>query len=229
MKNSHIASRLVIAAMPALALLMGGCAVDTQGTETTTEDAVGTTSQALSGWSTYGWGTTTDLDGLDTNLPLNTWACSLSGVAGDLGKGTSYDPKAVKSRSGVGGWLFDSTWHVFGHGGATEDANGNRVWLNNPVNTGATCVPYPRIASATWQSKDEETGAPAKIADLGDARRQCFLTNISGGFGLWNSANNYARVVRISTVNATHPTTGWYVESNEQTGIGGGPAKVSAS
>ena len=68
MKKNPFARRLAFAVLPiGLVVLASGCAVDTQEPPVG-EEAVGQTSQALSTWAAYGWGTTNDLDGHDTGL-----------------------------------------------------------------------------------------------------------------------------------------------------------------
>lgn len=224
MKKNTFARRLAFAVLPiGLVAIASGCAVDTQEPPVG-EEAVGQTSQALSTWAAYGWGTTNDLDGHDTGLSMSTWTCMLAGAMGNLSEGTTAD-SGGQSRSGVGGWLFDTTWHVFGHGG--RSASG--AFIGNPVMTAATCVPHPRVASATW-SGSSVVAPPVKITELGGANRRCFLTSLTGSYEHWNSpTTSVARVARVATTDASHPTTGYYVEGTEVSeGVSGIP-KVSAT
>ena len=59
--------------------------------------------------------------------------------------------------------------------------------------------------------------------------RECFLTGITGGEHLWNDSEKFGRVRKITTPDATHPTSGWYVEGNERSDVDGGHAYVTAS
>ncbi|MDC0746440.1 hypothetical protein [Polyangium mundeleinium] len=105
------------------------------------------------------------------------------------------------------------TW-LYAHGGAYTDQHNQRVWDNNPVNAKATCFPSNVRDDATWKS-DSGVAAPVKITDLDPNNlRQCYLSGIWGITGAWSSSSNFARVVKKTSTDATHPTTGWYVEAN---------------
>lgn len=223
--NRKASSALASVLAPfAFAATVGGCAADTSDDTSSPTPSVGESSQALSTWGFYSWGTTNDLDGLDTNLPTSTWSCFLSGVAGDVSMGTTRG-SGIHSRAGVGSWLFDTTWHVFGYGGKDESG----AFIGNPVNTFATCVPHPRVGTATWTGAMDTVGDPVKIADIGGANRRCFLTNLTGGYEHWSSITAAGRVRKVTVVDADHPTTGYYVEGTEPTYGVNGFSKVTAS
>jgi hypothetical protein len=218
----HLASALLLPS--ALAL---GCAAPTD--EDSADETLGQVSQPLSGWIAATHGTTTDLVGLDTGAPASGWTCFLSGVIGDLSKGRwDWEPDGVQSAVSV--TKKTSTYWLRAHGGAAQNQQDQQVWDGNRVMGSAVCVPYATVATNYWQSyyAHYPTPSPKRIAGLADSR-QCFLTGIRGGYGIWDSSAHYARVVKITTTDADHPTTGWYVESNLTSDGSGGHARVDAA
>ena len=218
-------------AFPAgLSVLALGCAVDAPLDRPDPGENLGQTTQAVSGWMPFGWGTTNDLYGLDTEVVNTNWNCVLSGVAGDLSKGRGWGAISVNSAAKIerSGTFSANTFHILAHGGAYENQNGQRVWANNPVFASTTCIPYPQTDSASWRSTADSVAPPVKISGL-VTNRECFLTGITGGEHLWNDSEKFGRVRKITTPDATHPTSGWYVEGNERSDVDGGHAYVTAS
>jgi hypothetical protein len=192
-------------------------------------DDVGMTEQEVSGWGAAYWGTTTDLDGIDLGWSTTTSSCVLAMVRGDLGEGGYYQIKDVRSAAGVSGNYDTNRWFLYAHGGAYTDQTNSRVWANNKVNAGAVCVPYPAvdIAQFLWNSGD----VPLRLAGVGTAaNRRCFLQAIYGGGQIFTHANDYVRVRKYTTTDASHPSTGWYLEGNlKRNQYTGQPATVAAT
>ncbi|WP_096331721.1 hypothetical protein [Nannocystis exedens] len=180
------------------------------------------------------WGTTSDTLGLDMGSQ-STRTCFLSGVAGNLNVG---------ARDGFAGgrpsvaWVYDfpgvphhndDHYYLVAHGGAYRNQTNDLVWQNNPVNAQATCLYTTSDRQYDfWESGD----GPVKIADLNSSTvvgpRHCYLSGIEGVGGAWNSSTRYARVVRRTTTDASHPTTGWYIEANLPATANGDRARVHA-
>jgi hypothetical protein len=198
--------------MMAMGLLVAGCATDDLDTETPDDVELGTTQQELGGWLAATWGTTTDMVGLDTGMNSSTTTCVLSAVRGDLGEG-GYWQASTDVASAAHVVAKDGTWRLLAHGGAYTDQVNHRVWANNKVLGGAVCVDGAPGATKFWKSADGYVAAPEKIASLATNRR-CFLNGVYGGGQIFTHASDYVRVRKIETVDATHPTTGWYVEGN---------------
>ena len=189
-----------------LAASLPSCVTD-EGTED-----VSATQQLVSGWAAGTWGTTTDLAGADTGWSGDTSTCVMSALRGNLSDGGYWQDLDEPS---VGFVRVDpSNGHYFmrAHGGAFE-TNGQRVWTNNPVLVGTVCVPYVSTGSPIWSSKQSTVAPPLKLAGLATNRR-CFLQGVQGGQQLFTNYADYVRVRKVTSVDATHPTTGWYLESN---------------
>jgi hypothetical protein len=214
--------------MIGLAMSLTGCALDD------TDADLETTSQALvSGWAVGAWGTTTDLVGFDTGWSTSNSTCVLTRVTGNLTEGGYWQTSTdVLSTADVGYKLnSNGNYWIIGHGGAYTNQVNQRVWENNPVMAGAVCVPYTGPAEVTWKSQDPQYGvaAPKKVAGLLSTRR-CFLTSIRSGMGAFGKSTDFARVVKVTSIDSKHPTTGWYIESNlESNSVNGQPAFVSAA
>jgi len=177
------------------------------------EESVAEASAALSGWGFWAWGTTTDEDGIDISS-ASPQTCVLAGVAGNLNRGGEW-ANDVESMAWVGAKYPLTGTFLYAHGGAYTDQNNQRVWDNNPVNAQATCFPSNVRYNASWTSDDGSVSPPVKITDLDpNNRRQCFLSGLWGISGAWSSSSRFARVVKKTSTDATHPTTGWYVEAN---------------
>lgn len=226
--------------VPTLSMLIGalalGCAYDTTSPEDD-GDHLGVVSQALNGWWFGSWGQTVQGASLDTGMPVDTSTCFLSGVAGHLGQGGLWRPWDVRSRVGVGG-ASGGTWSLFAHGGAHQNmTNDGRNWFGNPVLGHVTCVGYPRYVPPSALSGSWTGGAPKKIAELAinfppapTINRRCYLSEITGGDGLFQHSSDFVRVVRVTTIDGQHPSTGWYIEGSVQNHpFFGGTARASAT
>ncbi|MDI1451159.1 hypothetical protein [Polyangium sp. 6x1] len=179
------------------------------------EESIAEASAELSGWHFWSWGTTTDEDGLDISS-TTPQTCVLSGVAGNLNVGAEWS-NDEESLAWVGAKYPLTGTFLYAHGGAYTNQNNVRVWANNPVNASATCFHVDSATSngGSWKSSDGSVSPPVKIADLDPNNlRQCFLSGLWGIAGAWNSSSRFARVVKKTSTDATHPTTGWYVEAN---------------
>ena len=203
-----------------------GCAID-EGDEMAPE--VGVTEHELNGWLSASWGTTSDLVGLDTGLSATTTTCVLSMVRGDLGEGGYWQSTDVVSGADVS--PKNGNWFLYGHGGAYTNQVNQRVWANNKVNAGASCALYPKlpVSQPTWRSANGYVTLPQKLAPLATNRR-CFLGAIYGGGQIFTHASDYVRVRPYTTTDATHPTTGWYVEGSLKSNpYSGQPASASGT
>jgi len=216
-----------------LAVSLSACAMD--DTENGDLDTETVTEELVSGWAFGAWGTTTDLTGFDTGWSTTNSTCVLAQVTGNLTEGGYWQIYDDLSEASVG-YRFGSNnndYWIEGHGGSYTDQTNHRSWANNPVMAGAVCVPYTGPDPVEWKSQEPQFGIapPKKIAGLASTRR-CFLTGIRSGSGAFGKSTDFARVVKIKAadVDSTHPTTGWYVESNLQSNATTGvPAFVSAA
>lgn len=200
--------------MLALGMSLTACAM----TDTDDDLETGTTTEALvSSWAPGAWGTKTDLVGFDTGWHASNSTCVLTQVTGSLAEGTYWQTLTDVLSDASVGLKPNSNGHywIMGHGGAYTNQVNARVWANNPVMAGAVCVPYKGPTQVTWKSQLSQYGVapPLKIAGLLSTRR-CFLTGLRSGVGAFIKSTDFARVVKITSTDATHPTTGWYVESN---------------
>lgn len=186
---------------------LGGCVADDADPETAIA------SQEISSFAPAWIGTTDNFAGFDTGWSVSTSTCVLSGVEGNLSYGEEFTAHGIRSTAGVTPNA-SGRWQVFAHGGA-YDNGGHAHAYGNPVGAGVTCVPYPVSAGASWVSQPEMYGVspPVKIASLATNRR-CFLTRvISGSFNRWEDGV-WVRQIQAGQTDATHPTTGWYVEGS---------------
>jgi hypothetical protein len=172
----------------------------------------GSSEQLISGWATGSWGTTTDLIGADTGWHTATSTCVLTKVQGNLGDGGWWDVEDEPSVAEVQGGN-NGDWFMIAHGGAYTNQVNARVWSNNPVNVGVVCVPYKESAGGAWKTQPARFGVapPVRITGLA-ATRRCFLTGIIGGGENFTHAGDSMIVKQVTTPDATHSTTGWYVE-----------------
>jgi hypothetical protein len=95
------------------------------------------------------------------------------------------------------------------------------------IGASAVCVNYPRVDvnSSLWTTGDAPLRLGAALAN-----RQCFLQGIVGGGEIFTHNGDYVRVKKYTTTDATHPNTGWYLESNlVRTPGTGQPAHVTAA
>lgn len=238
--------KIMLTLSGALPLLMGmsalGCAADGQsGAEPPEEGTTGEVSQEISGWAPGQKGTTTSLTAMDTGWSQSNSTCFLSGIAGNLSEGRAWQlPQAVKSAVSIsvnqGAGPGNANWGLVAHGGAYVNQHNQRVWENNPVLGRLVCVPYGYAGSDYWESyystNNPEPVAPKRIMPImtsNTKHRQCFLSGISGGYGLMNKASTYARVVEVQVPDAKHPQNGWYVESNGRSDVDGGHLRVDAT
>ncbi len=192
-------------------LACSGCAANPDGNE------IGSEQQGLiAGWFTAGWGTTSDANGLDLKIPSG-WSCILNGVTGNLVDGNVIEYQDLPAKAEI------ANGRLFGSGGADTNWYDQRVWANAPVFAGATCIPYLPIATGTWISNpDHVPSPPVWLTSLGGSNRQCFLTGLeSTETSSWDSSSTYAQVYKATTTDATHPVTGWYVQSNSSVNPGG--------
>lgn len=196
----------------AMWLIVSGSACAMDGID---DDATGTTEQDISGWVPGSWGTTTDLVGFDTGWATSSTVCVMTGVDGNLGEGGYWDVMDEPSVAAIE-WTA-TNWRVIAHGGAYTNQVNQRVWANNPVNVSTVCIPYPATASASWRSQQPQYGIapPVKISSLAPNRR-CFLQAIYGGGMIFTHSGDFVRVVKQTSTDTTHPTTGWYIEGNLQ-------------
>jgi hypothetical protein len=225
--------------VPTLSMLIGtlalGCAYDTTDAPETEGEVLGVTSQALSGWWFGALGQTQQGPSLDTGMPVDTSTCFLSGVAGHLGQGGLWQPLDVRSSTGIGG-VSGGTWGLWAHGGAHQDQTNTRDWFGNPVLGHVTCVGYPRYVPPAPLAGSWSGGAPKKIADFpisfphAPTNRRCYLSEITGGDGLFHHSTDYVRVVKVTVTDSQHPTTGWYIEGSVQNNPDfGGTARARAT
>jgi len=182
---------------------------------------------SLVGITVWSWGTTSDEDGVATTMVGYDTSCILCGVSGDLSKGQEIDKggcgdKALRSEASTLSDWETNTWRVRGHGGRCGS-----VWNNNPVNAQATCFKYSASIEGTW-TPDKPSVSFIKYFPI-QAGRQCFLSGIYGVDGSWINANTYARIRKVTTVDPTHPTPGWYIESNLQNAPSGSRPMIKFS
>ncbi|UQA59843.1 hypothetical protein [Polyangium aurulentum] len=187
------------------------------------EEMVGEAQDALTDWNFFTRTTATNLTGLTiANASLET--CFLSGVAGNLNEGDELG--GVASHPSVARVsIVSGNYQLFAHGGAFTNQVNDPVFSNNSIKANATCIPVTAgRTNGSWTSLD----TPHRITDLGTSLRQCFLSGVSGVSGVWNSATNFVRVVKVTTTDATHPMTGWYIEGNLPENPGGSDGSASA-
>ncbi len=187
---------------------------------------------ALSGYLAAGHGTTTDVVGVDMGS-TSTQTCFLSGVSGNLNKGSQSGfgcgTQGLESIARVADKV-PSTGHfwLMAHGGACSNQTNQQVWDNNPVQGMATCfLTTDNVKEGTWASGDN----PVKVASLNAPNnkvRRCFLSGIWGIAGAWNSSSRFAKVRKVTATDSTHSTTGWYIEANLPASADGSRARVSA-
>ena len=186
------------------------------------------------GFTVFSWGTTTDETGIDIGSASDR-TCFLSGVAGNLNMGAEpgfgCGPKGEESLARVAD-KFPVTGHYWlvAHGSACENNQNQQVWDNNPVNAQATCF-WTTAGATSGEWKPGNNNLPVKIAGLGTGNisaRQCFLSGLWGVGGSWNSSSNFARVVKRTLPDLTHPTTGWYIEANLPSPADGSHPRVEA-
>lgn len=163
-------------------------------------------------------------DGIGITNAGDGATCFLSGVAGNLRYGSEFNfsgglqglEAMARVVDGVAG--FD----LIAHGGAYTSTGDepDRVWAGTWVKAQATCLfnAATDVGHNEWKSPPIGTvgvlSNPVRITGLG-TRRQCFLSGILGvDNGGWNNSVAFARVVEITTVDALHTQTGWYVEGN---------------
>ncbi|HEY5937139.1 MAG TPA: hypothetical protein VIU61_20955 [Kofleriaceae bacterium] len=189
-----------------LFVMASGCVTD----EGELDEDLGTTEQEVTGWLSGSFTSETSLTGWNTNKDVATSTCVLSQVAGDLGEGGQFSVADIRSAA----WIRPNSsnkWEVLGHGGAYTNQTNDRVWANNVVTAGAVCVNYPKVSvsNSIWNTGD----GPRKLANAA-SKRFCFLQGIAGGGQIFTHTDDYVRVKNWTTTDATHPTTGWYVEGN---------------
>lgn len=195
------------------ALLLGalslGCVAEpgVGDEESEIDDEIGEAQGALGGWTHWAFGSTTNLSGVTISSNM---ACVLAGMAGNLDRGNVFG--GVASEPSVAGPSpVSDTLHA--HGGAYTNQTNGPVFINNPVAARATCFFATTSGAATWQSSSG-TAAPKWITGLGGSNRQCFLGMVTGVDGSWSTSSRFARVVKVTATDATHPSTGWYIEGN---------------
>jgi hypothetical protein len=211
-------SRLTFA-IGALCALGCGAATDSESS------ASAEVAQPLTGYYNWSWGTTTDTQGIKL-AAIDDQTCVLAGVTGNLSAGLeSFDDQTRAGMVGRNGY-----WWLVGHGGRHYNANHQLVWDNNPVLGEATCFLVPTKMYDWWESQPAHQGPapPRKVYDLGGSTRHCYLGWIAGGEGAFTSTQSYAEVVRIPVADSTHPSPGWYVQSNAPTPVNGYTVKVGA-
>ena len=205
--------------------LVGSACV--QGDQEQPEDELGSTEQAVNGWLEGGY-TTTTAGAWNTHKDADHSTCVLSQIAGNLGPGDYWDfDTDLRSAGGVSINAANGDWEVFANGGAYTNNTNDRVWAYNVVTASAVCVNYPMVPSSMkwWGSGDN----PQKLASLATVNRQCFLQAIVGGAQIFRHSDDYVRVKRYTTTDASHPTTGWYVEGNlVSSDVTGAPAAAKA-
>jgi hypothetical protein len=133
----------------------------------------------------------------------------------------------------------------------------SQAWYNNPVLAGATCVAHPAAPSlpstGVWNSHSSAAvtslgifgqnisvsssafvGSPVFITpdtttlNWAPVSTQCFIEAIYGNGLQLSRSYSYARVENITTTDATHPVTGWYVDSNAPNDVSGTNSEVIA-
>jgi len=155
----------------------------------------------------------------------DTTACVLSGVTGDLSHGEEYASNVGKcsgdGRKATAQIMFNSVLQA--HGGSCGRPFQPTIYYDNAVGAQATCfwkalshngfwVPPGNIAYQVFQFT-----SIWKIPDLVyKPERVCFLTGLQGVNGTWNDPITYAGIRKVSVPDLTHPTSGYYVESNLQ-------------
>lgn len=191
---------------------LGGCVTEEDELEVETSE----TEQQLGSWAAGGWGTTTDLYGMDTGWHSSNSTCVLTAVKGDLNEGGYWQVADSPSSVAIDVDPWNGNYRLIAHGGSWTNQNNQRVWANNPVAGGSVCFPGDTSYSASWRSVQPHHGmaGPKKIAGLATNRR-CFLDAIHTGDRMFDNSR-YARVRKYTTTDASHPTTGWYIESNLQ-------------
>ncbi|MDI3284110.1 hypothetical protein [Polyangium sp. 15x6] len=205
-----------------LGALTGGCVVGSEvGSE---EETLGEAQEALTAYSFFTESSTTNFSGTTIPASVALQSCFLSGVAGNLNRGDRFGGIAsLQSAAAVR--ATSTTYTLFGHGGAYTNQVNDPVAINNLVKATATCFPIaPNVSGGGWDSDDP----PVWINHPGTSLRQCFLTSLVGVDGAWNSGSNFARVVKVTTTDATHPIPGWYIEGNLPDAVNSSDAHISA-
>jgi hypothetical protein len=166
---------------------------------------------SLDGYAAYSWGTTTDVDGVQTEMGSDS-ACVLAGITGDLSRGkerpgftllqpwidceynTGYHSQARTEMS-------NGKWRVIAHGAACGP-----TWWNNPVNAQATCFPFPTSVEGSFLALSSYYMTELKPG------RKCFLSGIIGGskgYKGWNFPDTFVRIREV-----TEGVGGFFIESN---------------
>jgi hypothetical protein len=215
--NRHRIASTAILLLAATAL--GACAVDTDQSK---EESLGQTSQALASWGWFTWGTTMDVVGVNTGYASGSSSCILTGVGGNLAAGSTNGTAGIPSTAVVK--PVGAAYKLLAHGGRSSGG----VWQNNPVGAQTVCIPVASSLTGTWTSQTGSIKPPKRIGSLSPANRLCFLSGVEGGSGLWSSTNSSARVVRITTPDAAHPDTGWYVEGTHVSTAASGNVSIYA-
>jgi len=182
------------------------------------------------GWTVWSWGTTRDVDGVDTGMDSTDTSCVLSGVSGDLSKGEE------PGYGGCGTYGLPSeasTWPVFvtsiwptdhwtlvAHGGACGTSFFGRFWYDNAVNAQATCFWKGGSIEGYWIPEMHLAIHLLQNVPT-NPERMCLLAGLRGVDRSWNNPNTYARLRKVTVTDSNHPTAGWYVESNLQTAPSG--------
>jgi hypothetical protein len=163
---------------------------------------------SLDGYAAYSWGTTTDVDGVETEMARD-YACVLSGITGDLSRGKEQVGTLNPWKNCEYNWGYHSQartdmsngkWRVIAHGAACGP-----IWWNNPVNAQATCFPFPTSVEGTFIALSYYYMAEIKPG------RKCFLSGIIGGSKGYRGWENTDTFVRIREVTESG---GFYIESN---------------
>lgn len=206
-----------IALLGFMAFMAPACG-DAEISEFSEDDTlVGEAESALTGYTFAGWGTTTNMGGIQVAQASWGLNCFLAGVAGNLSNGSEMnfviggDPLdfGVEARAWV---RYDQLGHqLIAHGGGYADPiNGGTSWANKPVMGQAACFPSnaSTLTTADWESGD----APQVITTAAVGRR-CFLRGIWGVQNAgWSNLNAVARV--FVQKDPADQTWKWFVEGN---------------
>ena len=173
------------------------------------------------GYATYEHSSTSDPQGRDLSAEVHH-ACVLAGVAGNLANGAfanTYGGVKQRPAMAVVGDRYPTTGHpwLIAHGGSHQNQYGNEAWTGKRVRAQASCF----YANGYSAAETLVTQGVVKLADLSVSRmvvRQCFLIGLEGVDASWNQPTFFARVVKRTTTDATHPTTGWYLEGDMNDG-----------
>lgn len=195
------------------------------------DEKVGESADALLAWDPVApvFSSTVNGSSTDSTNPASFSSCFFSGIRGNLNQGSD-NQLGLRTRISANAIGSNGNLFLTAHSAAYTDTLNERVEAHNLVSADSVCFFGAYSATSFWDSAPAHLSisAPEKIADLSTTRvRQCYLSAIDSS--MWLSDGDFARVVKKTSTDATHPTTGWYIESNLVDDPHGSGNRITAS